>query len=91
MEKRSLSQTRTVYWTLLLISFDLRQVLQLFFRDYVHEWYCTISTDEGFLYDLRQTLQRALIAFANRLGTLEYLLSTICNPFFFNTLIPLIN
>ena len=42
------------------------QVLQLFFRDYVHEWYYTISTDEGFLYDLRQTLQRAFIAFANR-------------------------
>ena len=51
----------------LILRFLFCQVLQLFFRDYVHGWYYTISTDEGFLYDLRQTLQRALIAFANRL------------------------
>ena len=51
----------------LILWFLFCQVLQLFFRDYVHGWYYTISTDEGFLYDLRQTLQRALIAFANRL------------------------
>ncbi|KAK2562711.1 Sorting nexin-13 [Acropora cervicornis] len=49
-----------------IIDEPLQEVLQLFFRDYVHGWYYTISTDEGFLYDLRQTLQRALIAFANR-------------------------
>lgn len=53
------------FYLILLLMFC--QVLQLFFRDYVHGWYYTISTDEGFLYDLRQTLQRALIAFANRL------------------------
>ena len=40
--------------------FMFSKVLQLFFRDYVHGWYYTISTVEGFLYDLRQTLQRAL-------------------------------
>ena len=60
------------------------QVLQLFFRDYVHGWYYTISTDEGFLYDLRQTLQRALIAFANRLVIQVIILSltsTIVNKY----------
>lgn len=55
-----------------IIDEPLQEVLQLFFRDYVHGWYYTISTDEGFLYDLRQTLQRALIAFANRSKDVEW-------------------
>lgn len=55
-----------------IIDEPLQEVLQLFFRDYVHEWYYTISTDEGFLYDLRQTLQRAFIAFANRSKDVEW-------------------
>ncbi|KAJ7371336.1 sorting nexin 13 [Desmophyllum pertusum] len=56
-----------------IIDEPLQEVLQLFFRDYVHGWYySSISTDEGFLYDLRQTLQRALIAFANRSKDVEW-------------------
>ncbi|XP_068670390.1 sorting nexin-13-like isoform X2 [Montipora foliosa] len=55
-----------------IIDEPLQEVLQLFFRDYVHGWYYTISTDEGFLYDLRQALQRALIAFANRSKDVEW-------------------
>lgn len=31
------------------------------------DWYDTISEHEEFLYDLRQTLQKVLIAFASRL------------------------
>ena len=56
-----------------IIDEPLQEVLELFFRDYVHGWYYdNISTDEGFLYDLRQTLQRALIAFANRSKDVEW-------------------
>jgi len=55
-----------------IIDEPLQEVLQLFFRDYVHGWYYRVSTDEGFLYDLRQTLQRALIAFANRSKDVEW-------------------
>lgn len=56
-----------------IIDEPLQDVLELFFRDYVHGWYYdNISTDEGFLYDLRQTLQRALIAFANRSKDVEW-------------------
>lgn len=56
-----------------IIDEPLQEVLQLFFRDYVHDWYYnSISTDEGFLYDLRQTLQRALVAFANRSKDVEW-------------------
>ncbi|EDO37622.1 predicted protein, partial [Nematostella vectensis] len=55
-----------------IIDEPLQEVLQFFFRDFVHGWYYQISTDEGFLYDLRHTLQRALIAFANRSKDVEW-------------------
>uniref|UniRef100_A0A3B5BD38 PXA domain-containing protein n=1 Tax=Stegastes partitus TaxID=144197 RepID=A0A3B5BD38_9TELE len=32
-------------------------------RDYIQDWYCTLSEDESFLLEIRQTLQKALVVF----------------------------
>lgn len=42
------------------------QVIEYFFRDYIRYWYDEVSQHEEFLYDLRQTLQKVLIALFSR-------------------------
>ena len=44
----------------------LQEIIQYFFRDYIHYWYNTISDDERFLYELHQTIQKIIINFAGR-------------------------
>lgn len=45
----------------------LQEIIQYFFRDYIHYWYNTISDDERFLYELHQTIQKVIINFAGRI------------------------
>ncbi|XP_014873548.1 sorting nexin-13 isoform X3 [Poecilia latipinna] len=42
----------------------LQQVIQFALRDYIQYWYYTLSEDESFLLEIRQTLQNALIQFS---------------------------
>uniref|UniRef100_A0A2K5NN58 Sorting nexin 13 n=1 Tax=Cercocebus atys TaxID=9531 RepID=A0A2K5NN58_CERAT len=51
-----------------IIDEPLQQVIQFSLRDYVQYWYYTLSDDESFLLEIRQTLQNALIQFATRLS-----------------------
>ncbi|MEQ2289627.1 sorting nexin 13, partial [Ameca splendens] len=41
-------------------------VIQFALRDYIQYWYYTLSEDESFLLEIRQTLQNALIQFSTR-------------------------
>lgn len=50
----------------------LQEILQFFFRDYIHYWYSTISDDERFLYELRLILQKSIISFATRAKEVEW-------------------
>ncbi|OWK06656.1 hypothetical protein Celaphus_00011915, partial [Cervus elaphus hippelaphus] len=45
-------------------STGIPKVIQFSLRDYVQYWYYTLSDDESFLLEIRQTLQNALIQFA---------------------------
>lgn len=42
------------------------QVIQFALRDYIQYWYYTLSEDESFLLEIRQTLQNALVQFCTR-------------------------
>lgn len=42
------------------------QVIQFALRDYIQYWYYTLSDDETFLLEIRQTLQNALVQFSTR-------------------------
>lgn len=42
------------------------QVIQFALRDYIQYWYYTLSEDESFLLEIRQTLQNALVQFSTR-------------------------
>ncbi|XP_030202846.1 sorting nexin-13 isoform X5 [Gadus morhua] len=44
----------------------LQQVIQYALRDYIQYWYYTLSEDESFLLEIRQTLQNALVQFSTR-------------------------
>lgn len=44
----------------------LIQVIQFALRDYIQYWYYTLSEDESFLLEIRQTLQNALVQFCTR-------------------------
>lgn len=50
----------------------LQEVLELFIRDYIEYWYDSISDHEGFLFHIRQVLQRALIKFASRSKDMQW-------------------
>lgn len=45
------------------------QVIQFALRDYIQYWYYTLSEDESFLLEIRQTLQNALVQFCTRCDT----------------------
>uniref|UniRef100_A0A672J8J5 Sorting nexin-13-like n=1 Tax=Salarias fasciatus TaxID=181472 RepID=A0A672J8J5_SALFA len=47
----------------------LQQVIQFALRDYIQYWYYTLSEDESFLLEIRQTLQNALVQFSTQYGT----------------------
>ncbi|XP_075068315.1 sorting nexin-13 isoform X2 [Mixophyes fleayi] len=49
-----------------MIDEPLQQVIQFSLRDYVQYWYYTLSEDESFLLQIRQTLQNALVQFSTR-------------------------
>ncbi|XP_005991338.1 sorting nexin-13 isoform X2 [Latimeria chalumnae] len=49
-----------------MIDEPLQQVIQFCLRDYIQYWYYTLSDDESFLLEIRQTLQNALIQFSTR-------------------------
>ncbi|KAM8883123.1 sorting nexin-13 isoform 2-T2 [Synchiropus picturatus] len=44
----------------------LQQVIQFALRDYIQYWYYTLSEDESFILEIRQTLQNALVQFSTR-------------------------
>ncbi len=44
----------------------VHQVIQFLLRDYIHYWYYTLSEDETFLLEIRQTVQNALVEFSTR-------------------------
>lgn len=44
----------------------LIDVLDKAFRDYIEVWYKTISDHQGFHYDIRLTIQKAVIAFSSK-------------------------
>lgn len=41
-------------------------MIQFALRDYIQYWYYTLSEDESFLLEIRQTLQNALVQFSTR-------------------------
>ncbi|MGH0133440.1 UNVERIFIED_CONTAM: hypothetical protein FKN15_077355 [Acipenser sinensis] len=45
---------------------DRGQVIQFALRDYIQYWYYTLSDDESFLLEIRQTVQNALVQFSTR-------------------------
>ncbi|XP_069769901.1 sorting nexin-13 isoform X2 [Narcine bancroftii] len=49
-----------------IIDEPLQQVIQFAIRDYIQYWYYTLSNDESFLLEVRQTIQNALVQFATR-------------------------
>ncbi|XP_059828648.1 sorting nexin-13 isoform X2 [Hypanus sabinus] len=49
-----------------IIDEPLQQVIQFALRDYIQYWYYTLSNDESFLLEVRQTIQNALVQFATR-------------------------
>ena len=55
-----------------IIDEPLQQVIQFSLRDYVQYWYYTLSDDESFLLEIRQTLQNALIQFATRSKEIDW-------------------
>uniref|UniRef100_A0A4W5KQG8 Sorting nexin 13 n=1 Tax=Hucho hucho TaxID=62062 RepID=A0A4W5KQG8_9TELE len=44
----------------------LQQVILFALRDYIQYWYYTLSEDESFLLEIRQTVQNALVQFSTR-------------------------
>lgn len=44
-------------------------MIQFALRDYIQYWYYTLSEDESFLLEIRQTLQNALVQFSTRYKT----------------------
>ncbi|KAI1902512.1 hypothetical protein AGOR_G00045520 [Albula goreensis] len=44
----------------------LQQVIQFALRDYIQYWYYTLSNDDGFLLEIRQTVQNALVQLSTR-------------------------
>ncbi|KAK2096239.1 sorting nexin 13 [Saguinus oedipus] len=61
-----------------IIDEPLQQVIQFSLRDYVQYWYYTLSDDESFLLEIRQTLQNALIQFATSAIKLNEKAVSIC-------------
>ncbi|XP_054415025.1 sorting nexin-13 isoform X3 [Pongo abelii] len=59
-----------------IIDEPLQQVIQFSLRDYVQYWYYTLSDDESFLLEIRQTLQNALIQFATSFAVTLLLIMT---------------
>ncbi|XP_043922126.1 sorting nexin-13-like [Protopterus annectens] len=49
-----------------IIDEPLQQVIQFVLRDYIQYWYYTLSDDESFLLEIRQTVQNALVQFSTR-------------------------
>ncbi|XP_035286952.1 sorting nexin-13-like isoform X5 [Anguilla anguilla] len=49
-----------------IIDEPLQQVIQFALRDYIQYWYYTLSEDESFLLEIRQTVQYALVQFSTR-------------------------
>ncbi|GAB5568588.1 sorting nexin-13 isoform X1 [Prionailurus iriomotensis] len=64
-----------------IIDEPLQQVIQFSLRDYVQYWYYTLSDDESFLLEIRQTLQNALIQFATSWWTCGFISWWICGLF----------
>ncbi|XP_070582620.1 sorting nexin-13 isoform X6 [Erythrolamprus reginae] len=55
-----------------IIDEPLQQIIQFSLRDYVQYWYYTLSDDESFLLEIRQTLQNALIQFSSRTKEIDW-------------------
>uniref|UniRef100_A0A6I8NV79 Sorting nexin-13 n=1 Tax=Ornithorhynchus anatinus TaxID=9258 RepID=A0A6I8NV79_ORNAN len=55
-----------------IIDEPLQQVIQFSLRDYVQYWYYSLSDDESFLLEIRQTLQNALIQFSTRSKEIDW-------------------
>ncbi|KAG8443052.1 hypothetical protein GDO86_011754 [Hymenochirus boettgeri] len=55
-----------------MIDEPLQQIIQFSLRDYVHYWYFTLSEDESFLLEIRQTIQNALIHFSARSKEIDW-------------------
>ncbi|KAE8596405.1 hypothetical protein XENTR_v10016090 [Xenopus tropicalis] len=55
-----------------MIDEPLQQVIQFSLRDYVQYWYYTLSEDESFLLEIRQTVQNALVQFSTRSKEIDW-------------------
>ncbi|XP_033104173.1 sorting nexin-13-like isoform X2 [Anneissia japonica] len=55
-----------------IIDEQLQEVLELAFRDYIHDWYYQLSDHKEFLYNARQTTQSIIITFANRSKNVDW-------------------
>ncbi|XP_053570100.1 sorting nexin-13 isoform X1 [Bombina bombina] len=55
-----------------IIDEPLQQVMQFSLRDYVQYWYYTLSEDESFLLEIRQTIQNALVQFSTRSKEIDW-------------------
>ncbi|XP_057210976.1 sorting nexin-13 isoform X2 [Triplophysa rosa] len=55
-----------------IIDEPLQQVIQFALRDYIQYWYYTLSDDETFLLEIRQTVQNALVEFSTRSKELDW-------------------
>ncbi|XP_053322437.1 sorting nexin-13 [Spea bombifrons] len=55
-----------------MIDEPLQQVIQFSLRDYVQYWYYTLSEDESFLLEIRQTVQKALVQFSTRSKEIDW-------------------
>ncbi|XP_052095486.1 sorting nexin-13-like isoform X1 [Mytilus californianus] len=51
----------------------LQEVLRHAFRDYIKAWYRQISDHDGFLLDIRQTVQKVAITFATRSKEVDWM------------------
>ncbi|KAM4705282.1 sorting nexin-13 isoform 2-T2 [Rhinophrynus dorsalis] len=55
-----------------MIDEPLQQVIQFSMRDYIQYWYYTLSEDESFLLEIRQTVQNALVQFSTRSKEIDW-------------------
>ncbi|XP_077124851.1 sorting nexin-13 isoform X1 [Ranitomeya variabilis] len=55
-----------------MIDEPLQQVIQFSLRDYIQYWYYTLSEDESFLLEIRQTVQNALVQFSTRSKEIDW-------------------
>lgn len=62
----------------------LQEILDYIYRDYIHSWYHKVSEDQHFHYEIRNTFQKVIIAFAERardVDLIPYLTTRLVDDF----------